>query len=95
MSVTKEKIQAGDQLNFVDPKSNVGATEGYCVQCGRKVGANPWYAEVINGGDIRLQDGTEYDTASDAGYMGCWPVGNECAKSFAPNILFKMQKAGA
>jgi hypothetical protein len=88
---TLNKINAGESVNFAEPKSNVGATEDYCVQCGRKVGANPWFVEVINGGDIRLQDGTEYDTASDAGYMGSWPVGNECAKVFASNILFKMK----
>jgi hypothetical protein len=87
---TAVKIQAGESVNFADPKSNVSATESYCVQCGRKVGANPWFVEIINGGDIRLQDGTEADL-SDAGYMGCWPVGNECAKEFASNLLFKMK----
>jgi hypothetical protein len=85
------KIQAGDQPNFAEPKANVGATENYCVQCGRKVGANAWYVEVIDGGYIRLQDGTEANV-SDAGYMGCYAIGNECAKSFAPNLLIKMQK---
>lgn len=91
MSVATVKIQAGDQPNFVEPKANVGATENYCVQCGRKVGANAWYVEVIDGGYIRLQDGTEADV-NDAGYMGCYAIGNECAKSFAPNLLFKMKK---
>jgi hypothetical protein len=91
MTVLKEKIQAGDQPNFVEPKANVGATENYCVQCGRKVGANAWYVEVIDGGFIRLQDGTEADM-TDAGYMGCYAIGNECAKLFAPNLLFKMKK---
>jgi hypothetical protein len=88
------KIQAGDQPNFVEPKSNVSADDNYCVQCGRKTGENPWFVEVINGGEIRLQDGTEHDIASDNGYMGCWSIGNECAKAFAPNLLFKMSKAG-
>jgi hypothetical protein len=91
MSVATAKIQAGESPNFVEPKSNVGATEDYCVQCGRKVGANPWFVEVIDGGSIRLQDGTEADM-TDAGYMGCYAIGNECAKSFAPNLLFKMKK---
>jgi hypothetical protein len=83
-----KKIQAGESPNWAEPKSNV---EGgaYCVQCGRKTGSNPWYVEVIDGGDIRLQDGTE--AVQDAGYMGCYPVGNECAKSFAPNTLIKME----
>lgn len=85
------KIQAGEGLNFAEPKSNVGWNDPFCVQCGRKVGADAWYVEMINGGEIRLQDGTEADM-NDAGYMGCWPVGNECAKKFAPNLLFKMAK---
>ena len=86
------KIQAGEGLNFAEPKSNVGWEDAYCVQCGRKVGADAWHVEMINGGEIRLQDGTKHDVAADAGYMGCWPVGNECAKKFAPNLLFKMAK---
>jgi hypothetical protein len=91
MATTTSKIQAGEQPNFAEPKSNVEWNEIFCVQCGRKVGKNSWFVEVINGGDIRLQDGTEYDISSDPGYMGCWAVGNECAKSFAPNLLFKMK----
>jgi hypothetical protein len=92
MSVATTKIQAGGSVNFAEPKANVKWNEPFCVQCGRKVGADAWYVEVIDGGDIRLQDGTEHDVANDAGYMGCWAVGNECAKSFAPNLLFKMKK---
>lgn len=84
------KIQAGEGLNFAEPKSNVGLEDSFCVQCGRKVGADAWHVEMINGGEIRLQDGTE--AVQDAGYMGCWPVGNECAKKFAPGLLFKMNK---
>jgi hypothetical protein len=87
---TTTKIQAGESPNFADPKENVKWEDAYCVQCGRKVGANAWYVEVIDGGAIRLQDGTE--AVRDGGYMGCWPVGNECAKKFAPNLLFKMAK---
>jgi hypothetical protein len=91
MATTTVKIQAKESPNFAEPKGNVGFEDNFCVQCGRKVGKNAWYVEVINGGDIRLQDGTEYDISNDRGYMGCWAVGNECAKSFAPNLLFKMK----
>jgi hypothetical protein len=91
MTVLKEKIQAGGSVNFAEPKANVELADSFCVQCGRKVGADAWYVELIDGGEIRLQDGTEADV-NDAGYMGCWAVGNECAKSFAPNLLFKMKK---
>jgi hypothetical protein len=90
MKATIEKIKEGDQPNFADPKSNVSAVDDFCVQCGRKVGNNPWMVEVIDGGYIRLQDGTE--TILDGGYMGCYPVGNECAKAFESNILLKQQK---
>jgi hypothetical protein len=91
MATTKVKLNAGDHINFAEPKANVSWSDNYCVQCGRKVGQDPWYVECINGGsEIRLQDGTEADV-NDPGYMGCWPVGNECAKSFAPNLLFKMK----
>lgn len=89
--MTTTKITAGGSLNFAEPKSNVEWDEAFCVQCGRKVGADAWYVEVIDGGDIRMQDGTEADM-SDAGYMGCWPVGNECAKKFDSKVLFKMTK---
>jgi len=85
------KIQAGESPNFAEPKANVGWEDSFCVQCGRKVGADAWHVEVIDGGFIRLQDGTEADQ-NDAGYMGCWPVGNECAKKFAPSLLFKMNR---
>lgn len=91
-TVNTTKIQAGESLNFAEPKSNVGYDDNFCVQCGRKVGADSWYVEVIDGGDIRLQDGSE--AVQDAGYMGCYPVGNECAKQFAPNLLIKFAKAG-
>jgi len=86
-------IQAGDQLNFIEPKVAINkiypADTNWCTQCGKKCGANPWFAEVIKGGEIRLQDGTDYNSSTDAGYMGWWVVGNECAKKFAPNLLFK------
>jgi hypothetical protein len=87
-TVNTTKIQAGDQPNFADPKPNVGQDD-YCIQCGRKVGADAWLVEIIEGGFIRLQDGSEYDKASDPGYMGCYAIGNECAKKFAPNLLIK------
>jgi hypothetical protein len=85
--MTARKLTAGDSLNWAEPKDNVGKDDYACVQCGRKVGKNGWWVEVINGGDIRLQDGTE--AVQDGGYMGCWAVGSECAKSFDSQVLFK------
>lgn len=94
---TLEKVQAGGFVNFVEPKMSdkkeYASDAQFCVQCGRLVGKNPWMVEVINGGEIRLQDGTEHDTTNDRGYMGWWAVGNECAKAFEPNLLFKIKEA--
>ena len=89
-------INAQGSVNFAEPKMSLNkeyaSDAQFCVQCGRLVGANPWMVECINGGgEIRLQDGTEADT-EDAGYMGWWAVGNECAKTFAPNLLKKWGK---
>lgn len=91
--VNTNKITAGRGVNFAEPKSNVGPNDDYCVQCGRKVGADAWYVECINGGnEIRIQTGVPYELCSDydpASYMGFWAVGNECAKNFGPNLLIK------
>jgi len=84
---SESRFEAGDPAPFHDDIHK--DSEDRCVVCGRKVGKNSYFVEVVNGGEIREQDGTEHDTASDAGYMGCWQVGSECAKKFAPNILFK------
>ncbi len=96
MAKAKEIVTAGRGVNFADPKSDLEPGQQSCVQCGRTVGNDPWYVECINGGsEIRIQTGVPYELCSDydpSSYMGCWPVGNECAKSFAPNLLFKMKK---
>ena len=92
---TSTLIQATGFVNFAEPKMSdkkeYASDAQFCVQCGRLVGKNPFMVEVWQGGEIRLQDGTEADT-NDAGYMGWWAVGNECAKSFAPNLLKKWGK---
>ena len=78
-------------VNFAEPKmakgKNYSSDTNWCVQCGKKCGANPWFVEIVDGNEIRVQDGTEAEY--NGSYMGCWAVGNECAKSFAPNVLFK------
>lgn len=89
MATKTYEFNAGDAAPFNHKASHTVGVE-LCYVCGRKLGANPLFFEVINGGDLRLQDGTEYDIASDNGYMGCFPVGTTCAHKFAPNILFKM-----
>jgi hypothetical protein len=41
--------------------------------------------EVVNGGDLRAQDGTE--AVHDAGYMAFYPVGSTCKNKFNPELL--------
>ena len=54
-----------------------------CTICARKLGANPFFVEVHNGGDL-----VEFGKAvHDSGYMGCWPIGSECAKKFSPELI--------
>jgi hypothetical protein len=57
-----------------------------CMVCDRKVGKSPYRVEVIEGGSLRDQT-KPYE--SEAGYMGTWAVGSECAKQFDPNTLIK------
>lgn len=75
--------------NFAEPKKD---DKDCCVQCGKVVGKNPLYIEIIKGGIIRVQDGTKYDSNSDSGYMGYWAVGVECAKQLDSNLLVKEAK---
>ena len=89
-----ELITAGETATFAEPKSNVDWNDNYCNECGRKAGKNPFYIEVVNGGEIRLQDGTEADV-NDAGYMGFWPIGSECAKKYDPRVLTKLNVKAA
>ena len=79
------QFKAGDPAPFNEKIHQ--DSENRCCVCGRKTSEDSYYMEVINGGEIREQDGTE--AVYDGGYMGCWSIGSECAKKFAPNILFK------
>jgi len=59
-----------------------------CQCCGRKVGKNPLYAIVVNGGIslCTLEDSAEFEK-HDGGWMGCYPIGRECAKAFPAGYL--------
>lgn len=72
-------------------KASLASDQDLCFVCGRKLGNNPLHFEVVDGGSLRGQDGTEADV-DDAGYMGCYPVGASCANKFEAGILFKMKK---
>jgi hypothetical protein len=55
-----------------------GSTE-HCAACGRKLSGTPQWVEVIDGGSSVAAPGLDPDT-TDAGYMGWFPVGPECAR---------------
>jgi hypothetical protein len=78
-------LTIGDAINWVEPKSNVGASDDYCVQCGRKLGKKPYFVEVSIAGRIML-DGKGIDNDPS---QGCWGVGSECAKNFDPKVLIR------
>lgn len=86
MTTSTYKFNADDLAPFNNKA--VHSDGELCYVCGRKLGANPLYFEVHEGGYLRLQDGTE--AIRDGGYMGHYAVGSECAKKFAPNLLKKL-----
>jgi hypothetical protein len=80
------------QYNAGDPAPlNEKASDSlkYCYECGRKLGKSSYYFEVSTGWML-LVIGSDPDNS-----QGCFPVGSECAKKFAPEVLRKFAKAGA
>lgn len=59
-------------------KSTNGSME-HCAACGRKITGKRRMVEVIDGGCSVAAPGLGPDT-NDAGYMGFFPVGPECAR---------------
>lgn len=86
MTVTTAKLTIGDYINWADPKPNVGPSDDYCVQCGRKLGKNAYRVHVSISGSILALDHPSDDPES----QGAWGIGSECAKSFDPKILHKV-----
>lgn len=84
------QFKAGDSAPFAEGHDNHPDGVYGCILCGRKVGKNPWWVEVVEGGYLRAQDGTEVDEDTDPGYMGFWTVGSECAKKVDPVVLVKL-----
>lgn len=73
-----EKLTYGDCPNWVEPKDPTNAS---CIQCGRKVGKNSYLVHVDIAGVI-------VHPASEATSQGYWPIGRECAKAFAHDVLY-------
>lgn len=84
----KYLYMAGSPAPFRDTNgsTNIDYGQGTCMVCNRKVGKKPYRVEVIKGGDLRDQT-KPYEM--EAGYMGTWAVGSECAKHFDPVVLIK------
>jgi hypothetical protein len=75
------QFNAGDGMVWHDKSSDPDVER--CTICARKLGKNPFYVEVHDGGDlVAFGEGIH-----DGGYMGCWAVGSECAKKFAPELI--------
>lgn len=75
---------AGDSAPLNDKANHT--VEALCFECGRKLGKNPLYFEVNTGWTLILPN------SDDKNSQGCFPIGRECAKKFAPELL---QKIGA
>jgi hypothetical protein len=76
------KISHNGNLNF----ANDGDING-CVQCGRKIGKTAKWVCVYNGGSVWAK--AEGEAERDGGFMGWFPVGSECAKTFADGVLYE------
>ena len=78
---TTIEFNAGDLAPLNDKAST---SLEYCYACGRKLGKNAYHFEVNTAWQI-IAPGTD-----ERNSQGCFPVGSECAKKFAPNLLVKI-----
>ena len=62
-----------------------------CVCCGRNCSTDALHVIIVDGGArmCRLEDANDFEK-HDAGWMGAWPVGRECAKKFTDGYLTKI-----
>ena len=60
-----------------DPK-----TDFFCCACQKDMDpSKPCFAvHMVDGGYYALHPADEAKYTSDGGEMGCWPIGNDCAK---------------
>lgn len=73
------EFKVGDQAPCNPKASNT--SEELCFVCARKLGKNPLHFEVNTSWELLPAGNQSTDS------QGCFPVGNECAKKFAPGIL--------
>ena len=79
---TTIEFNLGDVAPLNTKASN--SDEALCFACGRKLGKNAFHFEVST--DWTLIDPNKANEDS----QGCFPVGQECAKKFASNLLVKV-----
>ena len=79
------KYNAGDSAPY-HPNTDKDDKDR-CIVCGKPTNGKIYGVEVVDGGNLKAQDGTP--AAQDGGYMGWWSVGSSCAKLFAPELLVK------
>lgn len=81
--LTKFTVSPFSGKNYGKNDSKVNhTTHQPCAICGKGVDKNntKFEAVVINGGSSWGDDSSD---TQDGGYMGTWPIGNDCAKKFA------------
>lgn len=66
-----------DQNNRREPRSNF-----FCVACNKDLRANQPYRRVhlVNGGPFVLHPDCEPSYVADAGDLGSFPIGGDCAR---------------
>ena len=79
--MSNSKLTVSNFINWVAPKQP--GEHQSCVQCGRKVGKNPFWVQVSIAGEILPAN---VEVANSQGY---WAVGSECAKDFDMAVLVK------
>ncbi len=59
-----------------------------CEFCGRPVrDPEPWHLIGVNGGVIQISSIDDDDKMKvDAGYVGAWPIGRECARKVRQGV---------
>jgi len=66
-------------IPMVWSETDTNGSMEHCAACGRRLRGKRRMVEVIDGGDSVAAPGLGPDT-TDAGYMGFFPVGPECAR---------------
>jgi len=66
-------------IPMVWSETDTNGSMEHCAACGRRLQGKRRMVEVIDGGDSVAAPCFEPDT-TDAGYMGFFPVGPECAR---------------